>query len=135
MADRIKKYLPFLISTNQTAYVEGRFISEGGRLFSDILQVTDFLNLRGLVVTVDVQKAFDSVNHLFLITALKKFGFGETFIKWIQILLRNQESCIINGGTTTKYVKLQKGTSQGDPISAYLFNLVLEIAFIFIKEN
>ena len=97
--------------------------------------MTDFLNLRGLVVTVDIQKAFDSVNHLFLITALKKFGFGETFIKWIQILLRNQESCIINGGTTTKYVKLQKGTSQGDPISAYLFNLVLEIAFIFIKEN
>ena len=135
MADRIKKYLPFLISTNQTAYVEGRFISEGGRLFSDILQVTDFLNLRGLVVTVDIQKAFDSVNHLFLITALKKFGFGKEFIKWIQILLKNQESCIINGGTTTKYFKLQKGTRQGDPISAYLFILVPEIAFIFIKEN
>ena len=102
LADRINKYLPFLISLNQTAYVEGRFISEGGRHFSDVLQVTDFLNLRGLVVTVDIQKAFDSVNHLFLITALKKFGFGETFIKWMQILLRNQESCIINSGTTTK---------------------------------
>ena len=86
-------------------------------------------------MTVDIQKAFDSVNHLFLITALKKFGFGETFIKWIQILLRNQESCIINGGTTTKYFKLQKGTRQGDPISAYLFILVLEIVFIFNKEN
>ena len=89
----------------------------------------------GLVETVDIQKTFDSVNHLFLITALKKLGFGETFIKWIQILLRNQESCIINGETTTKYFKLQKGTRQGDPISAYLFILVLEIAFIFIKEN
>ena len=89
----------------------------------------------GLVVAVDIQKTFDSVNHLFLITALKKLGFDETFIKWIQILLRNQESCIINGGTTTKYFKLQKGTRQGDPISAYLFILVLEIAFIFIKEN
>ena len=97
--------------------------------------MTDFLNLRGLVVTVDIQKAFDSVNHLFLITALKKFGFGETFIKWIQILLRNQEYCIINGGTSTKYFKLQKGTRQGDPIAAYLFILVLEIAFIFFKEN
>ena len=111
--DGIKKYLPFLISLNQTAHVERRFISERGRLFSDILQVTDSLNLRGLVVTVDIQKAFDSVNHLFLITALKEFGFGETFIKWIQILLRNQESCIINGGTTTKYFKLEKGTRQG----------------------
>ena len=64
-ADCIKNYLPFLISSNQTAYGEGRFTSEGGRLFLDILQVTDFLNLRGLVVTVDIQKAFDSVNHLF----------------------------------------------------------------------
>ena len=41
LANRIKKYLPFLISSNQTAYVEWRFINEGGRLFSDI---TDFLN-------------------------------------------------------------------------------------------
>ena len=135
LANRIKKYLPFLISSNQTAYVEGRFISKGGRLFSDIFQVTDFLNFRGLVVTVDIQKAFDSVNHLCLITALKKFGFGETFIKWIQVVLRNKESCIINGGTTTKYFKLQKGTRQVETISAYLFILVLEIAFILIREN
>ena len=77
----IKKYLPFLFSSNQTAYVEGRFISEGGRLFPDILQVINFLKLRGLLVTVDIEKAFDSVNHLFLITALKEFGFGETSIK------------------------------------------------------
>ena len=50
------------------------------------------------------------------------------------MLLKNQESCIINGGTT-KYFKLQKGTRQRDPISAYLFILVLEIANTFIKEN
>ena len=53
----------------------------------------------------------------------------------IQILLRNQESCIMNGGTTTKYFILQKSTREGDPISAHIFILVLEIAIIFIKEN
>ena len=120
-ADCIKKYLPFFLSSKQTVYVKGRFISEGRRFFSDILQVTDFLNLRGLVVTVDIQKAFDSVNHLFLKTTLKKFGFSETFIKWIQIPLRNQESCITNGGTTTKNFKLEKGTRKGESISVYLF--------------
>ena len=68
LTNRMKKYLPFLISSTQTAYVDGRFISEGGRFFSDILKVTDLLSFRGLLVT-DIQKAFDSVNYLFLIIA------------------------------------------------------------------
>ena len=83
-------------------------------------------------MTLDIEKAFDSVNHLFLITAQEKYGFKEDFIKWINILIRNQESCVVNGGTTTNYLKLERGTRQGDPISTCLFILVLEIAFLFI---
>ena len=64
LANCIKKYLPFLVSSNQTAYV-ARFMSAGRRPFSNILQVTDFLNLKGLVVTADLQKAFDSDGNLF----------------------------------------------------------------------
>ena len=131
----VEKYLPFLISSSQTVYVERRFISDGGRLFSHNLQVADFLKLNALVVTEDIQKAFVSINHLFLITVIKKIGFGETFIKLIQILLRNHESCVINGGAITKYFKLEKDTRQGGSISAYLFILVLEIALLYIKEN
>ena len=88
--------------------------------------------MRELVVTVDIQKAFDSLPSVFN-NCIKKVGFCETLIKWIQILLINQESCTINGGTTTKYLKLGKGRRKWDPISAYLCILVLEIAFIFIK--
>ena len=65
VAHCITEYLSFLILSYQTAYAEGRFISEGERLFQDILQVTHFLKLSTLVVTVDIQKAFDSINHLF----------------------------------------------------------------------
>ena len=99
------------------------------------MQITDVLKLNGMLVTVDIQKAFDSVNHQFLILALKRYEFGKTFIKRIKTLLNNQESCIINGGITTTYLKLDKGTRQGDPISAYLFILVLEIVFNLIKQD
>ena len=49
--------------------------------------------------------------------------------------MKNQESCVINGRTTTKYLKLNRGARQGDPILAYLFILALEILFLLIKEN
>ena len=135
LSTRIKGVLPYLISSNQTAYVKNRFISESGRLISDILEIAKTLALEGFLVTIDIEKAFDSVNHCFLLQILRKFGFGIDFVSWIKTILKNQESCIINGGKTTKYFKLERGARQGDPISAYLFILVLEIFFIFVKNN
>ena len=44
-------------------------------------------------MTVDIEKALDSINHSFLMCMLKNFGFGNEFRKWIQILMKNQESC------------------------------------------
>ena len=86
-------------------------------------------------MTLDIEKAFDSVNYLFLITALEKYGFIEDFIKCLKIIIQYQESCVINRGTTTNYFKLERGNRQGDLISAYLFILVLETAFLFIMQN
>ena len=74
-------------------------------------------------MTNDIEKAFDSLDHTFLISALEKFGFGETFIDWKKIFLNKQESCVINRGITTKYFKLEKGEWQGNLVSAYLFIL------------
>ena len=84
-------------------------------------------------MTVDIEKAFDSINHSFLMCVLKKFGFGNDFRKWIQILMKNPESCVINGGKTTPYFKLERGTRQGDPISAYLFIIAVEVVFSLRK--
>ena len=49
--------------------------------------------------------------------------------------MQNKESCVIHGETTTIYFKLERGTRQGGPISAYLFILVLETAVLFIMQN
>ena len=63
LAERLKKVLPYLISKNQTASVKGRFISEGGRLISDILEISDNLKIKGFLMTLDIEEAFDLVNY------------------------------------------------------------------------
>ena len=127
IAIRLKKILNNLISENQIAYLIHRFISEGSWLISDILEITDLLQTEGILLTVDVEKV--------LVSALEKYGFKNDCIRSTKLLLKNQESCIINGGQTTNYFKLERDTKQGDPLSACLFILVLEIAFIKIKRN
>ena len=104
-------------------------------MISEILEITDVLKIKGLLLTVDIEKAFYSVDHQFLINVLKSSGFEKNVVRWIKILLKNQESCIINGGITTKYFKLETGIRQGDPISTYLLILVLESVFAVIKSN
>ena len=133
LAKQLKEVLSCLLSAQQTAYVQNRNIGESGRLISDIIEIGNTRQI-GFLVTMDVEKTFDSLDHKFLISVLKKFGFGQNFISWIEIILKNQESCVVNGRTTTKYFKLNRGARQGDPISAYLFISAFEIVFLLIKE-
>ena len=120
-ASKLVPVLPTIISSDQTAYVQGRFIGESTRLISDIIDMSDSLSLEGYILTADIEKAFDSVDHTFLLACLEKFGFGQNILKWVKILLNSNESCVINGGTTSKYFPLRRGARQGDPIAAYFF--------------
>ena len=92
-----------------------------------------FRTIRNLPFSNWFEKAFDSLNHNFLITSLEYYSFANNFIKWIKILLKNQESCVINGCHTTEYFRPERGARQEDPTSTYLFILVLDISFMFIK--
>ena len=67
LSTRIKGVLTYLISSNQTAHVKNRFISESGIVISDILEIAKKLALEGFLVKIDIEKAFDSVNHYFLL--------------------------------------------------------------------
>ena len=79
LAECVRNVIPSLVSNNQIVYVNNRFISEGGRLISDILEMIKSLQIDGILMTVDIEKAFDSVNHVFLISVLEKFWFWKRF--------------------------------------------------------
>ena len=63
-----------------------------------LLKLLKLKKLDDFLVTMDIEKAFCSLVHDFLILTLEKYGFGKNFILWVKILLRYQESCVINGG-------------------------------------
>ena len=97
LASRLKSVIPSNVNENQVAYVNNRFISESDRLIFDVLDITNSLDIEGILMAVDIEKAFDSINQSFLICVLKKIGSDNDFRKWIQILMKNPESCVING--------------------------------------
>ena len=115
LTEKLNHVLLELISSNQTAYVKNQCISEHGRLISNVIEMCDILDIPGYLITMDIEKVFDILDHNFLLSILKIFGFGENFIHWLKVLLNNQQSCIINGGFTTRYFNLEKGARQGDP--------------------
>ena len=115
------------------AYVKNRHIGEKGRLISDIIEIAKIKkNIKFFSYWMDIEKAFDSLDYKFFIYVLEKYG--KKFISW-EVLLKNQESCVLNGSTTTEHFLLERGARKGHPISAYLFVLALEILFQPIKSK
>ena len=109
LATRIKSVIKSVIQPDQTDYVPGRYIGESVRLISDILEYTDDHSLPGFLVTADIEKAFDSIEHPFIVVTLKKLGFGPTFINWLKLLLFKQESCVMNNCHSPGYFKCSRG--------------------------
>ena len=123
IASCFKVCLNKIISSGQCTYVEGRFIRRDGRLFYDISEACKLFGVEGYLVTVDIQKAFDSINHCFLQSIKKRYGFGRNFVHVIKTLLKNQESCVIKSGKSTKYFPFQRGTRLGNSVQLILLSL------------
>ena len=79
--------MPTLVSSQQTAHVKNRLVGESGRLISNIIEISSWFNITGFFATIDIEKAFDSLDHISLISILEKFGFGKKIIIWTEILL------------------------------------------------
>ena len=84
LAERLKKILPVLISHEQTAYVKDRFICKTSILISDIIEVSDVFNIDGFLVTMDVEKAFDSLNHSFVLAVLKNLVLVQVLLNGLR---------------------------------------------------
>lgn len=134
LATRVKEVLEDIIHYDQVGYVKDRNIGEAVRLIDD----TFFQSLYqpvGFLIAVDFEKAFDCISHKLLFKALEQFGFGKVLCSWVKTLYTNVSSCVMNGGHSTGYFGINRGVRQGDPLSPYLFVIVIELLARYIRKD
>ncbi|XP_071718721.1 uncharacterized protein [Rutidosis leptorrhynchoides] len=84
---------------------------------------------------IDIQKAYDTVNWRFLKDILHHFGFHKVMIKWIMACVTTMSFSISINGNLHGYFRGKRGLRQGDPLSPYLFTLVMEVLTLMLTRN
>ena len=116
---RIEPILPSLIHSDQTGFIKERYIGQNIRLLNDLMNFVDVNKIPGILLFIDFEKAFDTLEWNFIHKALKIFNFGPNVRKWISILYKDIESGVINAGYMTSYFKICRGVRQGCPLSPF----------------
>ena len=135
IANRIKTVLDSILNEDQTGFVKNRYIGDNIRLIYDTIHHLTYTNSPGLLLCLDFEKAFDSLDWKFLFKVMHAFGFKNDICRWINVLYFGIKSTLSINGSISEWFQVSRGCRQGDPVSPYLFVMCVEIMAIMIREN
>ncbi|GKB92869.1 RNA-directed DNA polymerase, eukaryota, reverse transcriptase zinc-binding domain protein [Tanacetum coccineum] len=133
---RIQWCLEKMVNMNQSAFVPGRLIQDNLLITQELLKGYNRKNgPKRCALKIDIAKSYDTVNWDFLKQILIHFGFHEKIIGWIMTCVTSAAFTVCVNGERYGYFKSGRGLRQGDPMSPYLFTLVMEILTLIIQRR
>ncbi|CAM2110706.1 unnamed protein product [Caretta caretta] len=132
---RLGSVMGDVIHPDQTYTVPGRSIFDNLFLVRDLLELRRRDGLSFSLLSLDQEKAFDRVDHGYLLSTLQAFGFGPQFVSFLRVLYASAECLVRLNWTLTEPISFGRGVQQGCPLSGQLYALVIEPFLCLLRRR
>ena len=127
MDNHLRDVAPLLIHRDQTGFMAGRHINVNIRKLLDVMEYCKNTSTPAVIMSIDMEKCFDCIEHEVIFETMHIFNFGEKYIRWVSLFYKNFLVCMQNQGYMSKWFEKTRSINQGCNISPSIYLLVGEL--------